>query len=108
MVTKKLKKPPLILFLIHIGFFITSIFFFLNILNINSYLYLSLIVHAAGFVCLLIFLTIDKSISISRNYSPDFTVTTSKSLLYVYILFATYLSWEIGYDLAYEEFLTGF
>lgn len=108
MVRKKLNKPPLTLFSIHIGLFIISIFFFLNILNINSYLYLALIIHAAGFVCLLIFLTIDKSISSSRNYSPDFTVVTSKTLLYAYILFATYLSWEIGYDLAYEEFLTSF
>ena len=69
---------------------------------------ISLTIHALGFIVLLIFLTIDKSISSSRNYSLDFTVTTSRVLLYVYILFGAYLSWEIGYDFAYEKFLTSF
>ena len=78
----------------------------INIFNISNSLSIALVIHILGFMVLLIFLTIDRSISNSRNYSPDFTVSTSKILLYVYILLGTYLSYEIGYDFAYEEFLT--
>ena len=108
MATNRLIKPPIYLFFSHITLFIISIFLFLDVLNINLSMQISLTIHALGFIVLLIFLTIDKSISSSRNYSLDFTVTTSRVLLYVYILFGAYLSWEIGYDFAYEKFLTSF
>ena len=108
MATNRLIKPPIYLFFSHITLFIISIFLFLDVLNMNLSMQISLTIHALGFIVLLIFLTIDKSISSSRNYSLDFTVTTSKVLLYVYILFGAYLSWEIGYDFAYEKFLTSF
>ena len=108
MATNRLNKPPIYLFFSHLTLFIISIFLFLDFLNMNLSMQLSFIIHALGFINLLIFLTIDKSMSSSRNYSTDFTITTSKALLYLYILFGAYLSWEIGYDLAYEEFLTSF
>ena len=108
MATNKIIKPPIFLFFSHLVPFIISIILFLDILNMNLSIQLSFIIHALGFIVLLIFLTIDKSMSSSRNYSTDFTTTTSKVLLYVYILYGAYLSWEIGYDLAYEEFLTSF
>tara|TARA_B100000242_G_scaffold253052_1_gene195272 strand:+ start:1525 stop:1851 length:327 start_codon:yes stop_codon:yes gene_type:complete len=108
MAASKIIKPPLYLFILHVILFVVSILFFINFMSLNSYMYLSITAHLVGFVCLLIFLTVDKSISKSRNYSSDFTVSTSKILLYIYILFGAYLSWEIGYDLAYEEFLTSF
>lgn len=108
MATNKIIKPPVFLFFSHLAPFIISIILFLDILNLNLSMQISLIIHALGFIILLIFLTIDRSLSSSRNYSSEFTVTTSKVLLYVYILFGAYLSWEIGYDFAYEEFLTGF
>ena len=90
MATNKLIKPPVILFFSHLVTFIISIILFLDVLNMNLSMQISLIVHALGFIILLIFLTIDKSLSSSRNYSSDFTVTTSKVLLYVYILFGAY------------------
>jgi len=108
MVAKKLNKPPLYLFIIHLTLFVTSVLLFQDLWNIQSYPYLSLAIHTLSFVTLLIFLTVDKSISSSRNYSPDITISLSKGLLYIYILFGAYLSWEIGSDLAYEEFLTSF
>ena len=108
MATNRLNKPPIYLFFSHLALFVTSIILFLDFLNMNLSMQLSFIIHALGFINLLIFLTIDKSMSSSRNYSTDFTITTSKALLYLYILFGAYLSWEIGYDLAYEEFLTSF
>tara|TARA_Y100000287_G_C14216187_1_gene353538 strand:+ start:48 stop:374 length:327 start_codon:yes stop_codon:yes gene_type:complete len=108
MATNTLIKPPIYLFFSHLALFVTSIILFLDFLNMNLSMQLSFIIHALGFINLLIFLTIDKSMSSSRNYSTDFTITTSKALLYLYILFGAYLSWEIGYDLAYEEFLTSF
>ena len=108
MATNRLNKPPIYLFFSHLTLFIISFFLFLDVLNMNLSIQLSFIIHAVAFICLLIFLTIDKAISSSRNYSSDFTVTTSKVLLFIYILFGAYLSWEIGYDFAYEEFLTGF
>jgi len=108
MATNKIIKPPVFLFFSHLAPFIISIILFLDVLNMNLSIQLSFIIHAVAVICLLIFLTIDKGISSSRNYSSDFTVTTSKILLYVYILFGAYLSWEIGYDFAYEEFLSGF
>jgi len=108
MATNKIIKPPVFLFFSHLATFIISIILFLDFLNMNLSMQLSFIIHALGFINLLIFLTIDKSMSSSRNYSTDFTITTSKALLYLYILFGAYLSWEIGYDLAYEEFLTSF
>ena len=108
MAVLKLVKPPIYLFLAHLSLFLISIIFMLNIFNISNSLSIALVIHILGFMVLLIFLTIDKSISNSRNYSPDFTVSTSKILLYVYILLGAYLSYEIGYDFAYEEFLTSF
>ena len=106
--TNRLIKPPIYLFFSHLSLFVISIILFLDFLNMNLSIQLSFIIHALGFIVLLIFLTIDKSMSSSRNYSTDFTTTTSKVLLYVYILYGAYLSWEIGYDLAYEKFLTSF
>ena len=82
MATNKIIKPPIFLFFSHLVPFIISIILFLDILNMNLSIQISLIVHALGFIILLIFLTIDK--------------------------FGAYLSWEIGYDFAYEEFLTSF
>ena len=82
MATNKLIKPPVFLFFSHLAPFIISIILFLDVLNMNLSIQISLIVHALGFIILLIFLTIDKSLSSSRNYSSDFTVTTSKVLLY--------------------------
>lgn len=108
MAVLKLVKPPIYLFLVHLSLFLISIIFMLNIFNISNSLSIALVIHILGFMVLLIFLTIDRSISNSRNYSPDFTVSTSKILLYVYILLGAYLSYEIGYDFAYEEFLTSF
>ncbi|MDA7547977.1 hypothetical protein N8812_02645 [Acidimicrobiia bacterium] len=108
MATNKLVKPSIFLFFSHLTLFILSIIIFLDFLNINLSMQICLIIHALGFIVLLIFLTIDKSLSSGRNYSSDFTVTTSKVLLYAYILFGAYLSWEIGYDFAYEQFLTSF
>jgi len=108
MATNKLIKPSILLFFSHLTLFIFSIILFLDFLNMNLSTQISLIIHALGFIVLLIFLTIDKSLSSSRNYSSDFTVTTSKVLLYAYILFGAYLSWEVGYDFAYEQFLTSF
>ena len=108
MATKKLIKPSIFLFFSHLTLFIFSIILFLDFLNMNLSTQISLIIHALGFIVLLIFLTIDKSLSSSRNYSSDFTVTTSKVLLYAYILFGAYLSWEVGYDFAYEQFLISF
>ena len=108
MAVLKLVKPPIYLFLVHLSLFLISIIFMLNIFNISNSLSIALVIHILGFMVLLIFLTIDRSISNSRNYSPDFTVSTSKILLYVYILLGAYLSYEVGYDFAYEEFLTSF
>jgi hypothetical protein len=106
--TNRLIKPPIYLVFSHLSLFVISIILFLDFLNMNLSTQISLIIHALGFIVLLIFLTIDKSLSSSRNYSSDFTVTTSKFLLYAYILFGAYLSWEVGYDFAYEQFLTSF
>ena len=108
MAVLKVVKPPIYLFLVHLSLFLISIIFMLNIFNISNSLSIALVIHILGFMVLLIFFTIDRSISNSRNYSPDFTVSTSKILLYVYILLGAYLSYEIGYDFAYEEFLTSF
>lgn len=108
MAVLKLVKPPIYLFLVHLSLFLISIIFMLNIFNISNSLSIALVIHILGFIVLLIFLTIDKSISNSRNYSPDSSVSISKILFYVYIIFGAYLSYETGYDFAYEEFLTSF
>ena len=105
MATNKLIKPPVFLFFSHLAPFIISIILFLDVLNMNLSIQISLIVHALGFIILLIFLTIDKSLSSSRNYSSDFTVTTSKVLLYVYILFGAIYLGKLDMTLLMKNFL---
>lgn len=104
----KLVKPPIYLFITHLVFFGLSVLLLLDILGLQNYLFISLSFHLIAFCSLLIFLTVDKTLSKSRNYSSNLTIPLSKFLLVIYILFGAYLSWEIGYEMAYDEFLNSF
>lgn len=97
-------KPPFYIFLIHTLFASLSaaiiLFFKVDSLYIYGYI-LALFAFSSG----LIFLAIDRNLQSSKNYSLHWTSQISRVLVIGYIFLGAYISWEYGYDLAYERFL---
>ena len=97
-------KPPMYLFLVHTLLAVMSaIVIFL--INAETFYVYGYILAIATFASGLIFLTIDKNLQSSKNYSRHWTSQVSKVLILVYVALGAYVSWEYGYDLAYERFL---
>ena len=97
-------RPPMYLFLIHAllaGMSATIIF----LVNDRTFYIYGYILALATFASGLIFLTIDRNLQSSKNYSQHWTSQVSKVLIIVYVALGAYISWEYGYDLAYERFL---
>ena len=91
MAASKIIKPPLYLFILHVILFVVSILFFINFMSLNSYMYLSITAHLVGFVCLLIFLTVDKSISKSRNYSQTYCFNIKNFIIYLHTFWGIFV-----------------
>lgn len=101
----RLVYPPLTLFLSHfLLFFISGVTYLIFLDN----LLISFMFIVISFSVLLIFLTLDKTMSKSRNYSKKWTSNISKLLLIFYLAFGALISYQLGFDFAYENFLKGF
>lgn len=97
-------KPPVYIFLIHALFATLSTGIILFFEDDSLYVY-GYILALSAFSSGLIFLTIDRNLQSSKNYSLHWTSQISRVLIIVYIFLGAYISWEYGYDLAYERFL---
>ncbi len=97
----KLIKPPIYLFLLHFVLFISSVAFYFFIQDLR----IAFLLHLLCFSASLIFLTVNKNLEASRNYSLDWTVQLSRPLIFVYSIYAAYISWEYGSDYAFKIFL---
>ena len=97
-------KPPAYIFSIHTLFASLSAAIILLINDDSFYIY-GYIFALSAFSSGLIFLTVDRNLKSSKNYSLHWTSQISRVLVIGYIFLGAYISWEYGYDLAYERFL---